>query len=247
MADLANIKKRLDALLKRARDGGSSDAEIATCMQKAEKLMQEYGLSEADLDEVTADSMRDYQYTVQPGRSAICPVVRYCGAMVAKFTGTIAFVSGNGQPNARPITFYGLSADVEYATWLLASLRQFMDDQWIDYRDSQLMCCTREELKAERIGFIRGFTSRITQRMAEMMWRNERDSGLATGTDLIVKKNEIVQREFQRKHGKLGGRASVNGTGRGAGTGAQAGAQAGNAASIGRGVGGSGRIAIGSR
>lgn len=249
MSDIRKIKEKLDALLKRARDNGSSEAEVAACMARAEKIMAEYGLSESDLDDVTSESFRDYRVEVPQGRQKHCPVVRYCAAMVGKLTCVTFYVDNANSPNAgdkADIVAVGLDADVEYAMWLLSSLRTFMDDQWVSYRDWQLEACTRQELKAERIGFIRGYCRKVCDRVREMVdvYEREHAGGVGTGTNLIVRKTDLVNAELDRRGIHLGRGRAMTGRGYGSEHGAQAGAQAGNSASLGRGVG-QGRAAIG--
>lgn len=243
-ADIQKIREKLKALLDRARDAGSSDAEIDACMRRAQDLMDKYNLSESDLDEVTGADFREYTINAEAGRRAHDPINRYLAPIVGKFTGVKFYISHKeGVSNVNPIHVFGLDADVEYALWLLHSFRKFMDDQWVDYRDWQLGSCTRAELKAERIGFVRGFCKQVAGRLDKMIKENAQ-GGVSAGTDLIVKKHDLVAQELARRDIRLSAGEALKGRGYGSENGARAGAVAGNAASIGRGVGKS-AIAIG--
>jgi len=175
--------------------------------------MAEYGLSESDLDEVTTDSFRDYEINVPEGRNKHCPVVRYCAPYVGKLT-SVTFYINNKYHDKCPIIAVGLDADVEYAMWLLTSLRQFMDDQWLTYRDFQLEACTRDELKAERVGFIRGYTRRVNERIQDMIskYKASVNGGMGKGTDLIVRKQDLVKAELERRGINLGRGKSMRAT-----------------------------------
>jgi hypothetical protein len=245
MTDMTKIKSRLAALLSRARDAGSSDAEIAACMERAEKIMADYGVTEADLADLGADDYRAYTFTLSEGMTRHCPVVRYVGPVVFRFTGCVGYIGKtDNRGQAVEIELFGIDSDVEYATWLLASLRAFMDDQWRDYKKYQLGACNRKELTAERIGFVQGFCKTAASRIRAMITRDE--GGVGTGTALVVQKRDLSMAQLKAKGIDLGGRGhSLGGNGRGSHTGAMAGAQAGNAANIGRGVG-QNRMAIGS-
>lgn len=235
MADLKAIKEKLDALLARARDSGSSQAEVEACLKRAEKLMAQYGISEADLEDESKLNFRDYTFNVREGRKAHDPVIRYCAPYVGKMTGVTFYISGTG--NTAPIIAFGLDADVEYALWLLKSLRTFMDDQWTSYVKWELGNCGRAELKQHRIGFVRGFTRRVNERIKEMTYRAKEGGGVGTGTDLVVKKNDIVKRELSNRGLNLGRGRNLSGRGTANADAAAAGSLAGNSASLGRGVG----------
>jgi len=251
MADISKIKARLESLLKKARDAGSSEAEVAACMARAQKLMDEFGVTEADLNDADSLTFRDYDINVPEGQNKHCPVVRYCAPAVGRLTSVTFFINNRINPKLgekSPITAIGIDADVEYAMWLLRSLRSFMDDQWRDYRDHQLEACTRQELKAERVGFVRGYCTRVAQRINDMVakYKAEVSGGVGTGTDLVVRKNDLVKVEMERRGIHLGRGRAMAGRGYGSEHGSAAGAQAGNGAALGRGVGQS-RAAIGCR
>tara|TARA_R110000764_G_scaffold38885_2_gene86540 strand:- start:5 stop:754 length:750 start_codon:yes stop_codon:yes gene_type:complete len=240
VSNISTIKTKLAALLARARDAGSSDAEIAACMSKADKIMAEYNLSESDLDSVGADSFSEYGFTVPTSQTRLCPVVRMCAAQVAKYTGVQVWTSGtNSHGNAAALKVFGLDADVEYATWLLTSWRTFMDDQWKDYRDN-LLATSRKVMTQERVGFVRGFCAAINKRLADHIRDAELNTGggVKTGYALVVKKNDIVARRMEERGISLSSNtSSINGQGRGTDSGQNAGVQAGNAAHVGQGLG----------
>ena len=240
MADIKKIKERLEALLTRARDAGSSPAEVQMCMERAQRLMEQYGITEGDLKDEDNLTFRDYEINVKDGQTKHDPVVRYCAPSVGKLTSVTFYIKGSPQLGEKaPIIAVGLDADVEYAMWLLTSLRTFMDDQWRDYRDWHLEACTRDELKAERVGFIRGFCNEVNSRMSDMVraYQREHAGGVATGTDLIVRKNDLVKQHLADRGINLGRGKVLHGRGYGSASGAVAGTQAGQAANIGRGVG----------
>lgn len=238
MADINKIREKLAALLARARDAGSSEAEVAACMQRAEKMMAEYGLSESDLDDVTAKDFREYTINPPEGRKAHDPIVRYLAPAIGKLTSVVFYIDNTrDEGKLAPIVSFGLEADVEYAHWLIKSLRTFMDDQWVSYKQWQLGACTRAELKAERIGFVRGFVHVVAQRLKDMTSDRAEGGVESGGTSLVVKKNDLVERALADKGVSLGRGTSLCGSGRGSDTGKQAGAMAGNSANLGRGVG----------
>lgn len=247
MADIGKIKERLAALLRKARDNGSSDAEIASAMAAAEKLMAKYGVSEADLDSVTASDYKSCHYAKAAGRKNFDPILRYCLGSIAHMTGVVAVhVPATLSPDrGEHIEVYGLEADVEYTLWLVKTLQDCLNDQWDRYKrweaPSQL---SRDDLMTHKIGFIRGFCRRTFERIVEMM-DNGGSAEKETGTALVVKKYDLATKQYEEKNGcKIGNNKSMAGRGKGSGSAAGAGYAAGNAASLGRGVG-QNAIAIG--
>tara|TARA_R110000822_G_scaffold12174_1_gene44162 strand:- start:2640 stop:3359 length:720 start_codon:yes stop_codon:yes gene_type:complete len=239
MADITKIKERLAALLTKSRDAGATPAEVADAMKMAQKIMAKYGVTESDLDALKASDWRQVGISMPQGQTKHCPVVRYCAAMVGKVAGVKFWFDGD------QIQALGIDADVEFALWLLTSLRQFMDDQWTDYRDWQLGKVSRKTLVLERVGHVRGFTTVVNARLREMV-DAAAPSGFDASTALVVRKEGLVNAEMKRRGINLGGAANMAGKGRGSATGQAAGAQAGGAANLGRGIG-QNRVAIGAQ
>ena len=244
MADIQSIKARLTALMNRARDAGSSPEEVATCLRKAQAMMEKYGITENDLDDAAnAPEFKEAAWRKAPGRKKHDPIVRYCAATVGKYTSVEFWFS----PGDDAFKALGLDADVEYAQWLLASLRLFMEDQWETYKKFELGPCSREKIKAERIGFIRGFCA-IVCGIMEKHIRAASEGGAKTSDTraLVVRKEGLVKREMERKGIHLRSGRSHAGRGHGTMSGQSAGAAAGKQFSFGRGVGKS-YAAIGKR
>jgi hypothetical protein len=242
MADIAKIKDRLAALLKKARDNGSTPNEVEQAMAAAAKIMERYGVTEDDLRNASEEDFRHVRFNRDPGKDKHCPVLRYVGPAIARFVGVKIWVCGgiDGEMNV-----LGMESDVELFMWMWKSLRQFMDDQWATYKRVEVrdMGVTREELTALRVTFIREFCAAVANRLAKL---GAQTGGAQTGTSLIVLKNQVVEKRLADMGISLGRGVKVNGNGRGDYRAAAAGAAAGRAADIGRGVG-QARAAIGYR
>lgn len=236
MADISKIKSRLAALLRKARDAGASDAEVAEALNAAQKMMDKYGVTEDDLETVTQEDYRTAEFGKPAGRKNFDPILRYCGPAVCQMTGVLGVYKKSPQ-GGETIEFYGLDADVEYATWLIHSLQLFMNDQWDSYKRWDMKNgLSRQQLMAEKIGFIRGFCDGVNRRMAGMM-DNGGNTKTETGTALVVKKKDLAKRHYEATHGPVGGGVNLSGSGTGSMSGAAAGSMAAQSASLGRGVG----------
>ena len=237
--DINKVKEKLAALLARARDAGSSDAEIDACMARARKMMETYGLSEDDLESVTAESFKEYRSYVKPGKKTHSPVWRYCSVAIGRFTGTKPYVTKEEGHTGKksPIVFFGLESDVELAVWLLNSLEAFMLDRWAMYKKTYRGPAS--ELKAEMVGFIQQYCRTVSERLIDAAeFVHKPGSEEAKSTALVVKKSEVVQAEMARRGVHVGGRgANLGGGAHGSASGKSAGRAAGQAANIGRGVG----------
>lgn len=243
MADLNTVKARLAALLAKARDAGSTPAEVETAIAAAMKISEKYGVTEDDLNNATADDFRHVKFNPDPGRDKHCPVLRYVGPAIAKFTGTKLWVNGgiSGEMN-----WLGMESDVELALWLWKSLRQFMDDQWAVYKRTEMrdMEVMRKDIAPLRIAFIRNFCFTVADRLNTMATRE--GGGTETGTALVVLKHQVVAKRLDDMGIHLNKNVSASGKGRADDRAAGAGRAAGAAASLGRGVGQT-RAAIGYR
>jgi hypothetical protein len=210
-------------------------------MAAAQKIMDKYGVTEDDLRNASAEDFRHVRFYPDAGKTMHCPVLRYVGPAISRFAGTKLWVVGGikGEMN-----WLGMESDVELALWLWRSLRQFMDDQWEEYKRVEVrdMGATRLELKELRIAFIRAFCTRVAERLNEMVVQHKAE----TGTALVVLKNQVVEKRMADMGINLGRTVNSSGRGRGDARAHGAGYAAGNAASLGRGVGQS-RAAIGYR
>lgn len=238
------IKARLAALLARARDAGSSMAEVNACMDKAQALMAEYGFTEADVIAAKSADYVDHEIFVADGAKNFSPIDRYVGNAIAAFCGVKIYVAshplqgGRGRnTNKRRIIYFGLDSDVELALWMRGALRQFMDDQWAEFKKYECHGKTIEHIKRDRIGFIQAFCTEVAKRLRNMAWRND---GEGSGKSLVIVKDKAATTELAKRDVVLHGRAKMKGGAAGSADGAAAGTMAGRAADVGRGVGAGG-------
>lgn len=236
--NIAAIKSKLAALLARARDAGSSEAEVAACLSRAEKLMATYSISEADAAESVANELTYCEYEKAKGMKKHSPLMRYCAGPLARFCGVVGYVSDD------LIKVAGLPVDVEYFKWLVVAQQAFMDDQWSNYRDFSLGRVTPQRLKAERIGFVQGFCEALSRRIVDMTMT--KGDGMAKGTAVVMVKRDLILAKLASQGVNLGGAVNLGGKQRGDSDAKAAGYSAGQDAIIGQGVG-KAAIAIGAR
>jgi hypothetical protein len=245
VVDLNKMRVRLAALLAKARDAGSSDAEVAEAMAQAQKVSEKYGVTEATLaDAVSGDYLTRF-YTPVEGALRQHPVLRYCGPYIADLTGCKIYVRNRGESNGtaeqeQDYALFGLGPDVEHANWLVVALKAFLDDQWRMHRALNLTTASRDTIRKERVGYIRGYCRTVNGRLKEITW----EKSVAGSTALVVQKGAAATKELEAQHGPMKGGYNASGNGSGSRRGEMAGAQAGQAASLGDRVSGDAIAAI---
>ena len=240
------VKEKIMALLRKAADGGATVAEAEGAMMAARKLMAKFSLTEAEVTAVTEEGYVDR--TVAPkvtrkGEAYVCPVVRYCGRMVAEFCGCVLYIAHD-----QSVVWSGLDSDVDMAMWMIEAFRDQLEHDWMIFKRHDLGTNRLVTITDARRSFVHGFTKAISARLRDWMYRTPPAGELAdTSTALVVKKSELARSRLADMGIRLGaaGHRGKAGTHSGA---AGAGMNAGAAASMGRGVGnGAGMRMIGSR
>lgn len=245
------IKERIKSLLAKASDTGASEEEAASAMAMARKLMEKFSLSEEDLKTVTADAFK--RYTIN-GKKVVKPkqgplwgfhiVDKYTAKALSEFCGIKAYYED--LPEGRVIHYFGLESDVEFALWLRQALIQQFESDWETFKRFKLGSRRLLDIKDARKSFGHGFARAVNDRVSKWLSEENKDraKNATQGTALVVSKKKAVESELasQGIHLSPVRRAGDAGSNRDA---SGAGYNSGSAASMGRGVGGSGRIMIG--
>lgn len=236
--NIDKVKTRLAALLTKAKDAGASEAEVAACMVKAQKIMEQFGVTEADLKNMTEADFRIAMMGMPEGKTNYDVIDRKLGAALATFCDCKAYV--NSVTNT--INYAGTASDVELLLWMRQSFRDFLDMNWEVYKKWELKnASTRRTLTEAKIAFIQGYCDLIVHRLREQKKSYVR----ATGTDLVVAKASAVDEYLAKQGVRLGGTVSLNGGAYSAHDAKYVGAAAGKAAAIGGAAVSAPRIAIG--
>lgn len=170
-------------------ENGATEGEMLHALGLARKLMDEFDISEADLqfggEEVTREArvVTDHDRI----REKLCtPVGRFCGCHAWK-----------DRNSSATLTFCGLQSETIFAHWLLDMLADFVLRE-VDNYASQNGIRTRRGVRLSRLereSFILGCAGRIAQRLLELIPR----AAKGTGTDLVVAKNALID-AYMAKH-----------------------------------------------
>lgn len=219
--DRQTLSARIKALLAKTVDRGCTEAEAMAAAAKAKELMDvhQLNLSDVELEEegCIRGTAEDHMHRKLNIQDWIC-------AAVGAFCEVKVWGSG------KRIVFFGLRSDVELANWLLKSLEAFIWSKADAYGTTYMT----------RRTFAMGCANRISERLHEEARNRKARQPIGTGRSVMVIKNAIVQREFN----KLGlhlGRQRRSYT-RGDENARAAGYKAGDGAHFGRPINGGGEV-----
>ncbi|MCB1423189.1 MAG: DUF2786 domain-containing protein [Nitratireductor sp.] len=240
MQDKKKIMEKVRALLAKTTANGCTEEEALAAMSMARKLMDKYGVTQAELEAeaetfgTTSFAHRKWGTFSVEDRLGYW-VARYCDVKVWRNTNT-------GEWSA-----HGGELDREFFQWLLTSLSRFAEQHAEWWLTDQRRNGNAHYGWQDQKSFVIGCVDRINERLKEE-WR-KRQSNLKTtdGKALVVLKMQLVEQSFHRQVGlKL--RSSTRRENMRSSSGFHAGRATGDKASLNRPVnGGGGMRSIGSR
>jgi hypothetical protein len=219
--DRKSIAARIRALLSKTVDKGCTEQEALAAAAKAKELMDRYqvDLSETELEDEgfakgTAESAENRRFNAQDW--IVNAIAAYCDVKCWR--------TQVGSRKWRYV-FFGLRSDVEFANWLLKGLEAFIWQKADEFGGLYL----------DKRNFAMGCANRISQRLREeVSARKAKTQTMSSGRELVVVKQEIVQREFNKLGLRLRSGASRSYVSGGSSAARAAGYAAGNGASFGR-------------
>lgn len=168
-----SILARVRALMARARDAGSSEAEAATCAQRARRLMDEHGISMLEAEGGRPESVDKHDYRAKytdPWRKDLAnQTAKYFGCQMVVGGGLLTFV---GRESSRVVAVE-MYEYLEQTTLRLAR-------EW------------RREVggtRGDQLNFERGCGTRIAKRLQDMRLAASATSevaGCGVGVPMVV-------------------------------------------------------------
>jgi hypothetical protein len=183
---------KIAALLEMTEKNGCTEAEAENAADKAQVLMDKYGLSISDLKAASPTDICGSEATHLGKRRA--HEVQYCCYMIATFTQTMSWFRRSS--TEIHIHFFGIKNDVSIATYLFKTIRQAMDFEWSAWCHAN-RDFTYSSPQTARKQFMTGMASRINTRLKTLV--NERAAHASEGNDcraLVVLKDQIVTKAF---------------------------------------------------
>src|SRR5258708_6948176 len=167
MADRNSIIEKIKALLSKTTENGCTEEEALSALAKARAWIDAHEISNDELqlsreeqailhDESEADARDTHKIKWQLAYG----VGRYCNVVIYR------------NRSKAGLSFVGFKSDVDFATWLLDHLSDFVHNSLFEFL---LDCLAPEgkERKKEIRGFVIGCTARIEARLIEMCDRSK--------------------------------------------------------------------------
>jgi hypothetical protein len=135
------LLERIHKLMSRTTTNGATEAEAATALLMAQRLMDEHNIAVAEIESAAGEG-HDYAESVAwRGTSAdanvcmVLPILDECFAVRALLKKSVARgATGRTKTVAVRVAIFGDAANVEAATWALKFLSGTFKDLWAAYR-----------------------------------------------------------------------------------------------------------------
>jgi hypothetical protein len=196
--DKDKILEKIRALMLKTVENGASESEAVAAAQKVTELLEKYNLM---MSEVEIDESECAQIAFTVGRGKAHPVSHLAGS-IADLTGTKAVIMSYRNPHRKDMVFFGFEKDIEVAHYISELIYNAMESEFKAFKKTEVYKYSQGHGKSKRQSFMMGMVIRLIQRMYEMCERREQERAQraqqATGTDLIVLKNQVVDEEFAK-------------------------------------------------
>lgn len=187
--NLEKQKQRIMSMLAKAMDPAASKAEADACFAKAQKIMDECGLTEADCQAAKGDDFRFEERHAKVSQKhgvVYHPVDKWCGKIIASFCGCRRFFMEGKS------VFFGLDNDVLLAGWMRDLLVEQYDAAWEHYKLVDRSNRSLAKLKDARISFTSGYCAAITERLEDWLYRTLPQSGTKEDRDAADSRNALT-------------------------------------------------------
>ena len=186
------LAQKLRALQNMTVANGCTESEALVAAAKAAELLERYGLSLEELKAAAPDQICDSD-SVDCGRRHTHEA-QFLAPKIAEFTKTKIWLSRT-RTDVR-LTFFGLKADVQIASYLFTVFRTAMETEWAIYWVSN-----KEEHqchgKTVRKSFLMGMIKRLSARLSALIEAAKSGPALSESREIIVLKAQIVEKAFR--------------------------------------------------
>jgi hypothetical protein len=201
MSNIDKIRTKIAALLKKTEANGASEAEAASAMAIAHKLMVEHSVTLADIKENNAAARDFTKRHANPGSKNLSVVDKFVAVAIASYTDTKVWNSKGfdgfkmGKKKVKTkftsnLMFYGYSVDVELAEYIYKICDAAVDMEWKKFSRT-----VEQGSRAKaRVTFQLGMSLRLRDRLLEMKQTN---TEVSNGNDLVVLKRQLVETAFK--------------------------------------------------
>jgi Protein of unknown function (DUF2786) len=193
LAAKEGLIQKLQALQNMTVANGCTESEALVAAGKAAELLERYGLSMEELKAAAPNQLCD-QNSLDCGRPRFTHEVQFLAPVIAEFTKTKTWQTRTS--TEVQMTFFGLKADVQIASYLFNVFRSVMDHEW-----ELFWCCHAVEQgvnrRTARKSFMLGMVKRLQARIFELMEAADSGPALAESREIVVLKEEIVEKALR--------------------------------------------------
>lgn len=187
--DIKKVKERILKLRAMVPERGASEQEAMFALEKADELMQEFGLTEADLE--SADAQRDMRTGEFTYSTSAPHPITHCINTIARFCEVKSWYNRYN----RHVAGYGFKRDVEMYEFLTQMIHDSMNRGWETFRKENPKQ-PGESNHRRYWSFMLGFANRINARLQELIDKRP------TGKGLVVKKMAVVEAAYDNAVGR---------------------------------------------
>lgn len=190
-AELDRAKRLIQKMAERTTDRGCTEEEALSAAEKIADLLRQFDLR---LDEVIIREERCVQREVYAADQAMGTVI----SGIRDLCSLIAYID-NRATGVTTYVLFGMERDIELGVYLYEICHEAADEGWAEYIQS-----TGRQTTKQRESFRMGFADRLFQRFMELkeerdrFHREQRAKVEATGTDLVLVRDRIVEEEFAK-------------------------------------------------
>ncbi|MCX5512254.1 hypothetical protein C3941_09295 [Kaistia algarum] len=191
MTDLSKLRAKLGALRAKTTANGCTEAEAMAAAEKAASLMEEHGISEADLDR---GAFEEIAVELGARRSPLDAVWK----TVAKFADCYGYLLRDG--GRWRYVYFGREADVLIAEYVHEVVRRAAGTAVTRFKTSPAYQSRRKpKTRAQALkAFLEGFSISIQAKLIAGLWK--RKGGEAGGArDLVADQQATLKAELERR------------------------------------------------
>jgi hypothetical protein len=192
------VARRIRALLQKTTANGCTEEEAMLAAEKARELMDQYRLSQTDV-EIGAEPVE--QIIVNRHREQRSVAVDNCLNGIQRYCGVKAWFSNRwetGRP-VRKLVLFGLRGDCELAQWLYELIGSAIKSSTEGYKQSTAGTALNNTARRRAVTDFRGgMAIRINQRLHHMAQALEPSAKTASGTALVVVRGALVTEAYAK-------------------------------------------------
>lgn len=194
-ANVSKVREKIAALLAKTTQNGASEAEATAAMNHAAKLMRDFGVTLADIQnktEAASDFVRNW---VNRNDKNLNVFDKLIGNAIADYTDTKVWVD-KGTLRVSKLIFFGYRVDVELAEYIREVCNQALEYEWKKFAR---LLPTGSRATARK-SFQTGMALRLKDRLKALKAENTNQEA---GRALVVVKKQLVEKAMTEMSMKM--------------------------------------------